>query len=89
MAAQADDPDSTLSFYRRALAVRRELAWTAGETVEMLDDLGPDVLAFRRGPLLVVLNCGTTDVDLPAGEVLIASAPVERTLPPDTAAWLR
>ena len=37
--------------------LRRDFAWTAGEEVELLD-LGTDVLAFRRGPLTVVLNCG-------------------------------
>ena len=88
VAAQATDDDSTLAFYRRALAVRREFAWTAGEQVEMLD-LGADVLAFRRGPLTVLLNCGTQPAELPAGEVLIASGPVDGSLPADTAVWLR
>ncbi|MGZ4454351.1 MAG: glycoside hydrolase family 13 protein [Nocardioides sp.] len=93
VAAQMDDPDSTLSFYRRALAARREHALGAGDHVEVLDpvagDLGPDVLAFRRGPLTVVLNCGTTEVALPAGRALIASGDLgEGTLPPDTAVWL-
>jgi alpha-glucosidase len=86
--AQEDDPDSTLSFYRAALATRRTFATTAGDDVELLQ-LGEDVLAFRRGPVTVVLNCGTTPVPLPDGEVLLASGPVETTLPPDTAAWLR
>ena len=88
VAAQATDDDSTLAFYRRALAVRREFAWTAGEQVEMLD-LGADVLAFRRGPLTVLLNCGTQPAEMPAGEVLIASGPVDGSLPADTAVWLR
>ena len=52
-------------------------------------DLGADVLAFRRGPLTVVLNCGTTSVALPEGELLLASGPVDGTLPGDTAVWLR
>ena len=88
VAAQSQDASSTLAFYRRALSVRREFAWTAGEQVTLID-LGPDVLALRRGPLTVVLNCGTTAVGLPDGEVLIASGPVTTTLPPDTAVWLR
>ena len=88
VAAQADDPDSTLSFYRDALRTRREFATTGGDTVEMLD-LGADVLAFRRGPVTVVLNCGVAPVELPEGELLLASGPVNAKLPPDTAAWLR
>ncbi len=86
--AQSKDPASTLAFYRQALALRRDFAWTAGEQVVLLD-LGPDVLALRRGPLIVVLNCGTTAVELPAGEVLISSAPVDGSLPVDTAVWLQ
>ena len=62
--------------------------WTAGDDVELLD-LGPDVLAFRRGPITAVLNCGDADVALPAGKVLIASGPVDGKLPGDTAVWLR
>jgi alpha-glucosidase len=85
--AQAADPDSTLSFYRRALAARREQA-AAGDDVELLD-LGADVLAFRRGPLTVVLNCGSRPVPMPAGDVVVASGPVTDRLPGDTAVWLR
>jgi alpha-glucosidase len=88
VAAQTDDPDSTLSFYRDALRARREFATTGGETVEMLD-LGADVLAFRRGPVTVVLNCGDAPVELPEGELLLASGPVDGKLPADTAVWLR
>jgi alpha-glucosidase len=87
VAAEEADSDSTLSFYRAALAVRRTFATTAGDAVEMLD-LGVDVLAFRRGPVTVVLNCGTDPVALPAGEVILASGPVDGKLPADTAVWL-
>jgi alpha-glucosidase len=85
--AQLADPASTLAFYRRALAARRTLAG-APSTVEMLD-LGHDVLAFRRGDLVAVLNCGSSTVDLPAGEVVVSSGPLDGGLPADTAAWLR
>lgn len=87
VAAQEGDADSTLSFYRAALRLRRDFATTAGDEVEMLD-LGPDVLAFRRGPVTVVLNCGTEPVDLPSGTVLLASGPVTDRLPADTAVWI-
>ena len=87
VAAEEADPDSTLSFYRAALAARRTIAVSAGDEVELLD-LGEDVLAFRRGPVTVVLNCGSSPVDLPAGQVLMASGPVGTTLPANTAVWL-
>jgi alpha-glucosidase len=87
VAAQAADPASTLSFYRDVLAARRGIL-DQGPDVEMLD-LGADVLAFRRGDLTVVLNCGSTPVALPDGEVLVASGAVDGELPGDTAVWLR
>ncbi len=85
--AEEGDPDSTLSFYRAALAARRTFATTAGAEIELLD-LGADVLAFRRGPVTVVLNCGTDPVALPDGEISLASGPVSDMLPADTAVWL-
>ncbi|MGH3335473.1 MAG: DUF3459 domain-containing protein [Nocardioides sp.] len=37
----------------------------------------------------MVLNCGETPVELPAGEVLHSSGALANgLLPPDTAAWL-
>jgi alpha-glucosidase len=88
VAAELEDPGSTLSFYRAALAARREFATTAGEDIELVD-LGTDLLAFRRGGLTVVLNCGATAAPMPAGEVVLASGPLTERLPADTAVWLR
>ncbi len=85
--AQTGVADSTLEFYRAALAARRTFATTAGDEVKILERTG-DVLAFTRGPVTVVLNCGTAPVELPAGEVLMASGPVADVLPADTAVWL-
>jgi alpha-glucosidase len=88
VAAQAQDPGSTLAFYKAALAARREHAAGQTEDVELLD-AGSDVLALTRGSLTVVLNAGAEAVELPAGEVLVASGDLdERLLPPDTAVWL-
>ena len=86
--AQAGQAGSTLEFYREALAVRRSALSGAGASVQILD-LGNDVLAFARDEVTVVLNCGSAPVALPAGEVLMASGPVEGELPANTAVWLR
>ncbi|WP_340536951.1 glycoside hydrolase family 13 protein [Nocardioides sp. GXZ039] len=84
--AQTGDPDSTLEFYRRALALRRTLPDVRGVTVEVDGDL----LLITRGEVLIALNCGSEAVALPAGEVLISSRAVEGDrLPADTAAWIR
>jgi alpha-glucosidase len=85
--AETGRDDSMLEFYRAALAARRTFATSAGEEVEMLD-LGRDAVAFRRGPVTAVLNCGTTTMALPEGDVLMASGPLEGGLPADTAVWL-
>jgi alpha-glucosidase len=85
--AQETDPDSTLSFYRRALALRRTrpggaLTW---------HDAPPDVLHFTgRGGLRCVVNLGSTPVPLPQayGDPVLTSGPLDAgKLPPETAAW--
>ncbi len=59
VAAQAKDPGSMLNFYRAALSARRAFTKAAGRQVDLLDlGIGDEVLAFRRGDLTVVLNCG-------------------------------
>ena len=86
---QAADPESTLAFYRAALAARREFATTAGDDVRLVE-AGHDVFAFARGQLTVVVNCGAEPASLPAGEVEVASGLLDgESLPPNTAAWLR
>lgn len=87
VAAQAAREGSTLEFYRSALAARRRHG--RGTELELLD-LGADVLAFERGDLTVVLNAGADGVELPAGNVVIASGELQGDrLPPDTAVWIR
>ncbi len=87
VAAQQADPDSTLAFYRKALAARRKHAADAGD--EVMVEVEADALTVRRGELTVVLNCGATPVPMPPGELLIASAAVDGSVPPDTAVWVR
>ncbi|WP_148613796.1 glycoside hydrolase family 13 protein [Nocardioides rubriscoriae] len=89
--AQTGVEGSTLELYRAALAARRELP--AVDAVDVRVEA--DVLVVERGDVTVVLNCGTTEVPLPEGELLLASGPVDAaggvagSLPPDTAVWLR
>ncbi len=86
VAAQDGVDGSTLETYRRALRTRPQL--DADASLELVD-LGPHVLAFDRGDVRVVLNCGSDPVALPAGELLFATAPLDGELPGDTAAWVR
>jgi alpha-glucosidase len=87
---QRADPDSTLSFYRRALELRRERTEFDGGEFEWLAAT-PELLIFERngGALVCALNFDRRPMVLPPGEVILASAPlVDGKLPPDAAAWL-
>jgi alpha-glucosidase len=87
--AQTGRRGSTLELYRKALKVRRTFATTAPRDVEIIDR-GKTVLAFRRGPVTVVLNAGTRPVRLPQGKVLVKSGRlVDGKLPPHTSVWIR
>ncbi|KQM82322.1 alpha-amylase [Agromyces sp. Leaf222] len=89
--AQRGDADSTLELYRTALRLRREHALGAGtlEWTELDGVADASVLAFRNSGVLVVANTGSTPVPLPAGEVLLASSPLDGgTLPADTTIWI-
>jgi alpha-glucosidase len=85
---QEADPSSTLSLYRQALAVRRQLQ--TAETLEWLEGGSESVLHFARsGGWQSVTNFGTEPVPLPVGTVVIASGPLDGDkLPADTTAWI-
>ncbi len=86
--AQTGKRGSTLELYRKALKVRRTFATSAPREVEILDR-ARSVLAFRRGPVTVVLNAGKRPVALPKGKVLVNSGRLaDGKLPPDTAVWI-
>jgi alpha-glucosidase len=47
------------------------------------------VIAFTNGAVTVITNMGSVPVELPAGEVLLASESAsEGVLPVDTTVWL-
>jgi alpha-glucosidase len=85
---QSDDPDSMLTLYRAAIALRRLHLVGAGHPV-VWRDAGPGVLSFSRGDAFGCVVNVSGDVRLDPGvEVLLASEPVEgRRVPTDTAAW--
>lgn len=85
---QEGDSASNLSFYRRALALRRELQ--GEEDFEWVDESSTDVLHFTRpSGWHSVTNFGSIPVDLPEGTVLLSSSPLENgRLPGGTTAWV-
>ncbi|MGR0318505.1 glycoside hydrolase family 13 protein [Agromyces sp. ZXT2-3] len=89
--AQEADAGSMLRLYRDALRIRRREEGFGDGPMDWLD-LGPEVLAFRRGDDLVsVTNLGRAAVELPEHErILLASDPLAGgLLAPDSTAWLR
>ncbi len=85
--AEDGQPGSTLTFYRDALALRRELQ--TSESLEWVR-VTPDLLHVRRpGGWEIVTNFGARAVPMPAGTVLLASGPVTDELPGRTTVWLR
>jgi alpha-glucosidase len=86
--AQEGDEGSTLALYRRALDVRRKLQ--TEESLEWVSAPGDTVLHFvRPGGWRTVTNFGSEPVPLPAGTVVLSSAPLEGdVLPGDTTVWI-
>lgn len=93
---QLEQPESMLMLYRLGLHLRAhspalgrgELDWSAPAPDS------PELLSFdlRGGgqTVRVVLNLGPTACDLPAGQLLLASVPLERgQLPGTAAAWIQ
>uniref|UniRef100_A0AAU2W109 Glycoside hydrolase family 13 protein n=1 Tax=Streptomyces sp. NBC_00008 TaxID=2903610 RepID=A0AAU2W109_9ACTN len=93
--AQHTDPCSTLSLYRKALALRRTHVRSGGGADELLRWYGErdtGLLDFSAGVLRCVVNLSDEPTALPAGHPpLLTSALSDAshgTLMPDEAAWL-
>ncbi|MBA3233959.1 MAG: glycoside hydrolase family 13 protein [Propionibacteriales bacterium] len=103
--AQDGAPASTLTFFRRALTVRRQTVAGLDDAVH-LPSAPPGVLVIERASgFSCVVNCGKRAVRLSRlaaategaghrlGDVLISSGSdalvADDVLPPDTAAWFR
>ena len=86
--AQDGDDGSTLTMYRRALALRHELQ--TGEELNWVETGRPDVLWFTRpNGWAVVTNFGTTPFEIAGAEPVLSSVAVPAgTVPGETTVWL-
>ena len=86
---QERDPRSTLSLYRQALRIRRELQ--CEEQLEWGPLTSPTVLDFiRPNGWRCITNFGSATVALPKCDVVLASAQIaDDELPVNASAWLR
>ncbi|MEX5271782.1 glycoside hydrolase family 13 protein [Kocuria sabuli] len=90
--AQRQDPASTLSLYRTALSLRRSHELGSGSLAWAEDFIGQGWLGFVNNDVLVLLNMGTTAVELPDLPVLLRSrpgTPMSRVLDPEECIWLQ
>jgi alpha-glucosidase len=86
---QLDAPGSMLSFFRRALRLRRGRIEFDGMEIEWLDSSAGGLVFRSSGGLVCALNAGRHAMTLPEGELLLASgALADGELPPNAAAWL-
>ena len=85
--AQEGDSESTLTLYRRALAIRSS---RRDGGLDWVETGNAEVLAFRRSTgWLSVTNFGDTPWRLPEGALLLSSVPIENgELPGAATAWL-
>ncbi|MDA8437377.1 MAG: glycoside hydrolase family 13 protein [Propionibacterium sp.] len=88
VALEDRDPDSTLSLYRRALALRHALR--ADERLTWIETGREDVLRFARpGGWEVVTNFGTQDYPLePTADVVVSSSEFTGTLAGESTVWI-
>ncbi|MFZ2228485.1 MAG: alpha-amylase family glycosyl hydrolase [Candidatus Nanopelagicaceae bacterium] len=87
---QDGDPASTLTMYRKALAIRHKEEGLGDGSMTWIE-AGPSVVAFSRpGNFACYVNFGAP-CDLPSGsDLLLSSGPLDGIkLPTDTAVWLR
>ncbi|WP_374230311.1 glycoside hydrolase family 13 protein [Rhodococcus sp. ARC_M12] len=85
--AQMSESDSTLGLYRAALALRRRLQ--GAETLEWIETQDDALHFVRPGGWHIVTNFGTSPVELPGGDVLVSTVPLEDgRLPAEATAWV-
>jgi alpha-glucosidase len=82
--AQEGQPGAMRELFRSALRLRprdASFAWRASP---------PGTMVFERGSLVCAVNFDIPELQLPEGEILLASEPgITNSLPPNTAAWIK
>jgi alpha-glucosidase len=87
---QESDASSTLSFYKGALVLRKELALGEGSFAWVDGHTGPESLAYENSGIRVIYNFGKKPIDLGSAEVLISSQPLNSgQLETNSCVWVR
>jgi alpha-glucosidase len=73
---QEKDADSTLSFYKEALRLRKHLCLGEGSFGWLQGHQGPNSLGYENSGVRVIYNFGVEPIDLSGLDVLISSEPL-------------
>ena len=87
---QEKDPGSTLSFYKAALGLRKQLGLGEGSFSWLAGHLGPETLGYENSAVQVIYNFGAEPLDLSSYEILISSEPLSgKHLETNQCAWVK
>ncbi|MCF8525778.1 MAG: glycoside hydrolase family 13 protein [Rhodoluna sp.] len=87
---QEKNPESTLSFYKAALDLRKQLGLGEGSFSWLAGHLGPHTLGYENSGVQVIYNFGTHPVDLSRFEILLSSQPLSgKQLASNQCAWIK
>lgn len=74
---QEDNPESTLSFYKKAIELRKRLLMGEGSFGWLPEHQGPASLGYQNLATGVIYNFGKKSIDLSNYKVLISSEPLQ------------
>jgi alpha-glucosidase len=87
---QEQDSESTLSFYKAALGLRKQLGLGEGSFSWLAGHLGPETLGYENSGVQVIYNFGAQPVDLSNFEILLSSQPLSgKQLETNQCAWIK
>ena len=87
---QEKNPESTLSFYKAALDLRKQLGLGEGSFNWLAGHQGPDTLGYENFGIKVIFNFGKQPVDLSNLEILISSEPLSgKQLATNQCVWIK
>jgi alpha-glucosidase len=87
---QEKDHGSTLSLYKTALGLRKQLGLGEGSFGWLVEHLGPDALGYENSGVKIIYNFGVQPIDLSSFEVLISSEPLSgKQLATNQCVWVK
>jgi alpha-glucosidase len=87
---QVKNPESTLSFYKTALGLRKQFGLGEGSFSWLANHKGPETLGYENSGVKVLYNFGVQPVDLSSFEILLSSQPLSgKQLANNQCAWVK